>query len=224
MTKTFAPCLDILPPAQKELWAELHATPDDFTLYGGTALALYLGHRSSVDFDFFSRSAFEAADLLKSIPYLVGAERVEISKNTLTCWVDRGGKVKLQFFGGLPLGNVEPREQPIGTRFWIASLLDIAGTKVTVLPDRAEEKDYIDVDALLKHGFDLPTMLAAAKAIYGRAYNPLLSLKALTFYADVPHLSEDIRQRLSKAALAVDVSELPVLRPLQTPPTTELKP
>jgi hypothetical protein len=36
-------------------------------------------------------------------------------------------------------------------------------------------------------------MLAAAKAICGRAYNPLLSLKALTFYADMPHLSEEIK-------------------------------
>ena len=224
MTEAFTPRLDILPPAQRELWEELHATPDHFTLYGGTALALYLGHRKSVDFDFFSRVPFEGRDLLNTIPYLTGAERTEISKNSLTCWVDRGGAVKLQFFGGLPLANVEPREQPTGAGFWVASLIDVAGTKVKVLPDRAEEKDYIDVDALLKHGVDLPTMLAAAKAIYGRAYNPLLSLKALTFYADVPHLSKDIQQRLSKAALAVDVSKLPALKPLQTPPTTEPKP
>jgi hypothetical protein len=224
MTKTFAPHFDILPLAQKELWKELHTTPDHFTLYGGTALALYLGHRKSVDFDFFSRAPFEAADLLKSVPYLAGAERTEISKNSLTCWVDRGGKVKLQFFGDLPLGSVKPREQPTGAGFWVASLLDVAGIKVKVLPDRAEEKDYIDVDALLKHGIELTTMLAAAKAIYGPAYNPLLSLKALTFYTDVPQLSEGIKKRLSKASLAVDLSKLPVLKPLPVQPTMESQP
>jgi len=224
MAKAFTPRLDILPPAQKELWKELNVTPDHFTLYGGTALALYLGHRKSVDFDFFSRVPFDAGDLLKSVPYLADVERIEISKNTLSCWVDRGGKVKLQFFGGLPLGNVEQRKQPTGSGFWVASLLDIAGTKVKVLPDRAEEKDYIDVDALLEHGVDLPTMLAAAKAIYGAAYNPLLSLKALTFYADLPHLSKDVQERLTKAALAVDVSKLPNLKPFQAAPTTELMP
>ena len=49
---TFQPRLDILPASQRTLWPELDATPDHFTLYGGTALALRLGHRQSVDFDF----------------------------------------------------------------------------------------------------------------------------------------------------------------------------
>lgn len=47
----FSPRLDIL--AQRRLWAKLSAVPDEFTLYGGTALALHLGHCNSVDFDFF---------------------------------------------------------------------------------------------------------------------------------------------------------------------------
>ena len=55
----FVPNLDILPAAQRTLWPELSATPDNFTLYGGTALALRLGHRASVDFDFFSNDSFD---------------------------------------------------------------------------------------------------------------------------------------------------------------------
>ena len=47
---TFQPRLDILPAAQRKLWCELGATPDHFTLYGRTALALRLGHRQSADF------------------------------------------------------------------------------------------------------------------------------------------------------------------------------
>ena len=49
----FAPKLDILPTAQRRLWEELKAIPAAFTLYGGTAIALHLGHRQSIDFDFF---------------------------------------------------------------------------------------------------------------------------------------------------------------------------
>ncbi|MEI7823673.1 MAG: hypothetical protein WCI01_00125 [Chlorobiaceae bacterium] len=45
----FSPDLSILPPPQLRLWPELDATPETFTLYGGTALALRLGHRTSVD-------------------------------------------------------------------------------------------------------------------------------------------------------------------------------
>lgn len=43
----FTPRLDILPSAQRRLWDELGATPPEFTLYGGTAIALQLGHRQS---------------------------------------------------------------------------------------------------------------------------------------------------------------------------------
>lgn len=46
---TFAPKLEILPLAQQRLWPELAGVPRDFVLYGGTAIALRLGHRSSVD-------------------------------------------------------------------------------------------------------------------------------------------------------------------------------
>lgn len=58
----FTPNLRTLPTAQRALWLELEATPDHFMLYGGTALALYLGHRTSVDFDFFSNASFDPDD------------------------------------------------------------------------------------------------------------------------------------------------------------------
>ena len=51
---TFQPRFEILPPAQIQLWKELQPLNTlGFVLYGGTALALRLGHRVSVDFDFF---------------------------------------------------------------------------------------------------------------------------------------------------------------------------
>jgi hypothetical protein len=215
----FTPRLEILPASQRKLWGELHATPEHFTLYGGTALAVQIGHRQSVDFDFFSSETFAADELMRSLPYLKGAERLDVSKNSLTCRLDRAGAVKIQFFGGLPLGRVEPRQQPKGAGFWVASLLDIAGPKVKVLPERSEEKDYIDIDALLKHGIGLATMLAAATAIYGPGYNPFLSLKALTYFADLPRLPDDVRSRLTEAAIAVDPTALPVIGAVQ-PATT----
>lgn len=212
----FNPRLEIPPSPQRALWDELHQTPEHFTLYGGTALALHLGHRKSVDFDFFSRTPFQAEDLIRSIPYLEGAERLDVGKNSLTCRLDREGKIKMQFFGGLPIGNIEPRQQPNGAGFWVATPLDIAGSKVKVLPERSEEKDYIDVDALMRHGINLPTMLAAAKVIYGPSFNAVLSLKALSYFADVPHLSDDIKTRLSQAAIDVDLAKLPILKSVQT--------
>lgn len=214
--KFFTPHLEILPPPQRLLWDELHATPEHFVLYGGTALALYLGHRESVDFHFFSPMPFEAEDLMRSIPYLQDAERLAVSKNSLTCRVERDGEVKLQFFGGLPLRHVEPRRQPLGAGFWVASLLDVAGTKVKVLPERSELKDYIDIDALLLYGLDLSKLLGAANAIYGRGFNPVLSLKALTYFADVPKLADGVKQRPTTAAVAVELGKLPIFQPIES--------
>jgi hypothetical protein len=46
----------MLPPPQLKLWPELGATRESFTLYGGTALTMRLGYRTSTDFDFFSKA------------------------------------------------------------------------------------------------------------------------------------------------------------------------
>ena len=209
----FIPDLAILPPSQLRLWPELDATPEYFTLYGGTALALRLGHRVSIDFDFFSNRSFDPDELAASIPYLKGAERVRVSANTLTCRVERGGPVLVSFFGGLGFGQVSPREQVQGRLLYVASLPDIAGTKVAVVQKRAEEKDYLDVDVLLQHGINLPTALAAGTVVYGRSFNPMITLKALSFYDDLPTLPGDVRKRLRAAVDAVDLFNLPVLTP-----------
>ena len=208
---TFKPNLTILPPPQLQLWPELDATPEHFTLYGGTALALRLGHRASVDFDLFSNQPFDPDELAAAVPYLKGAERVQVAPNTLKCRIERDGPVLVSFFGGLGLGQAAPRDQVEGKRFYVASLLDIAGTKVAVVQKRAEAKDYLDIDALIQHGIDLPTALAAGRIVYGRSFNPMITLKALSFFDDLPTLPVEVRRRLSAAVDAVDPASLPAL-------------
>jgi hypothetical protein len=94
-----SPHLEILPAAQRLLWVELCAVPDEFTLYGGTALALHLGHRNSVDFDFFGSRTIDPETLENEIPFLAGAQIIQREKNTLSAIVDRGAPVKVSFFG-----------------------------------------------------------------------------------------------------------------------------
>ncbi|MGI6639616.1 MAG: nucleotidyl transferase AbiEii/AbiGii toxin family protein [Desulfobulbus sp.] len=208
----FTPNLSILPPSQLRLWPELDATPDHFTLYGGTALALRLGHRVSVDFDFFSSRLFDPDQLAATVPYLKDAEPVQVDANTLTCRVDRDGPILVSFFGGLDLGQVAPSEVAKGHSLYVASLLDIAGTKVAVVQKRAEMKDYLDIDAMLQYGVDLSTMLAAGLVVYGKSFNPLIALKALSYFEDVPKLPQEVRQRILTAVAAVDpVNSLPSL-------------
>jgi hypothetical protein len=131
--------------------------------------------------------------------------------NTLTCRLDRGGPVLVSFFGGLSLGQVTARDQVQGMALYVASLLDIAGTKMAVVQKRAEVKDYLDVDELLQSGVDLPTALAAANVIYGRSFNPLITLKALSFFDDVPNLPGEVKERLRVVVRGIDVTKLPTL-------------
>lgn len=208
----FKPNLSILPPPQLRLLPELDATPEMFTLYGGTALALRLGHRVSVDFDFFSNQPFDPDELYSSIPYLEGTERIQVSTNTLTCRIVRqDAPVLVSFFGALGFGQVEQPERPTGYAFFVASLLDIAGTKIAVVQKRAEVKDYLDIDALLLHGINLPSVLAAGKVVYGEAFNPFISLKALSYYDDIPSLPAEVRQRLMVAIATIDPEQLLLL-------------
>ena len=211
----FEPKLDILPAAQRRLWDELGSTPPDFVLYGGTALALRLGHRQSEDFDFFSSQSFSADDLLRQIPYLKGARIDQFQPDTLTCAINRGDEVKISFFGGLDnLCHIEDPEPAPDTGLAIASLLDVAAAKLRVVQVRATYKDYFDIFTLLESGgLDLATGLAAARAVYGAAFNPMVSLKALTYFADgdLSRLTPTMQERLIHAVRGVDTQRLPTL-------------
>jgi hypothetical protein len=218
MSDVFNARLEILSAAQQRLWPELAQTPGHFTLYGGTAIALRLGHQPSVDFDFFSRVRFEPRALLQGLPYLKGATVRQSAANTLTATVDRGGLVQLSFFGGLGLGQVVAEDLAEDIRLKVAALIDLAGVKAAVVTQRAEIRDYLDIHALLKRaGISLADMLAAGAVIYGSQFNPLLSLKAISYHDDpaLAELPQAVRRDLIAAVKATDPRRLPVLNALR---------
>lgn len=220
MANTFTPRLDILPMPQRALWLELRAVPKHFTLYGGTALALRIGHRQSIDFDFFSAASFAPSALKTSMAFLSGADIQQSAPNSLTCVVDRDGPIQVSFFGGLKLQPALPPGEAVDNGIRVASMLDIAASKVKVILDRASAKDYFDIDALLSHGISLVTALNAACDVYGPDYQPLLSLKALAYYndGDLPTLPKETIHRLTEAARAVSVDQLKSARSTARPP------
>jgi hypothetical protein len=174
------PRLDILPSHQRCLWSELSQVPEYFVLYGGTAIALRLGSRQSIDFDFFTDRALSADALVRDLPFLTGARLLQAAPDTATFSVQREGEVKVSFFGSLTFGRVGLPERCEDNGLWIASLPDLAAQKMKVILTRAEAKDYLDIHALLQAGITLPQALGAAKALHPE-FNPLISLKALTY-------------------------------------------
>ena len=79
-----APYWDILPKAQRTLWARLVSLPEHFVLYGGTALALQLGHRTSNDFDFFSAQPIDPRQLYETLDFVAQGRITQEERNTLT--------------------------------------------------------------------------------------------------------------------------------------------
>jgi hypothetical protein len=221
----FAPRLDILPAPQQRLWQELTGVPPEFVLYGGTAIALHLGHRKSVDFDFFGNSTFDPAKLVTEVPFMAKAEITQSEPNTLTGIVDRRGAVKVSFFGVPRMPRLVTPHEASDNGLKIASLLDLAGTKASFVQARAEAKDYIDIDALIGAGIDLPTVLAAGRAIYGPQFNPEITLKALAFFDDgnLRALPAPLKERLATAVRAVDLDLLPEIDGYPHEPKNDLE-
>ena len=209
-----APKLEILPHAQRRLWQELRETPREFVLYGGTALALRLGHRTSEDFDFFSNRPFSPDLLRKRIGYIQDAEIRQLEENTLTLILNRDGPVKVSFFGGLKLNRVQDPDVMPDNGIKVASLLDIGATKLATIQQRAQARDYEDVIALANSGLGLAEMLAAAEAVYGSTFNGALTLKALTFFADgdLPTLSPAVQLKLRTLASQANLEKIPLMQ------------
>jgi len=176
-----------------------------FVLYGGTAIALRLAKRQSIDFDFFTERPVSADVLMRDLPFLQGARLLQAEPNTATFSVQRDGEIKVSFFGSLSFGRVGQPERCADNGLWVASLLDLAAQKMKVILTRAEAKDYLDIHALMEAGITLPAALGAAQALYPE-FNPLISLKALSYYgeASLDAVPAAVREKLVSESAKVD--------------------
>ena len=220
MAATFTPHLDILPDPQRQLWPALDATAAlGFVLYGGTAIALRLGHRPSVDFDFFTDRSLEKDALRARLPFIAHATVLQDQQDTLTVLVSspdtsvtgQGHEVKLSFFGGLGFGRIGNPEVAEPGAVQVASLNDLLAHKLKVILQRVEAKDYLDVATLVTAGVRLEVGLAGARALFGPSFQPSECLKALVYFegGDLESLSEATRTTLIEAVRAV--AELPTV-------------
>jgi hypothetical protein len=202
----FSPRLDVLPSPQRLLWPLLNQIPKGFVLYGGTALALRLGHRESVDFDFFTSRPFAPDSLLASIPFLAEGQIEQSEADTLTVWIrpiERQRAVKISFFGGIDFPVLARPDRPDARSIVIASMLDLAGTKAKVINQRVELKDYLDIDELLKAGMSLPEIAGAAVAIFRGQVDYATTISAITYFGgrETSEFPDALKSRLRAAAV-----------------------
>ena len=217
MIGSFKPHMEVLPPAQQRLWAALRPAQElGFVLYGGTAIALRLGHRTSVDFDFFSDRSLDKSAMKAAFPFLAGVTVLQERPETLTVLIsggeDQNEYVKVSFFGAVGFGRVGEPELTEDGILPVASLEDLMATKVKVILQRIEAKDYQDIAAMLTANVSLTKGLAAARALYGQDFQPSEALKAMVYFegGDLYTLSAAEQQTLILAASSV--RDLPAAR------------
>lgn len=151
----------------------------EFVLAGGTAIALRLGHRKSVDFDFFTERAFSTDKLFRKIRLLdIEAQTLQEEQGTLTL---AANDVKVSFFHS-PYPFLDEKTSLNGVP--VAGLIDIASMKVLAITQRGAKRDFVDLAFILQ---DIPFTKIALNMI-GRfgadRINPVVIGKALVYFHD----------------------------------------
>ncbi|MDN5938715.1 MAG: nucleotidyl transferase AbiEii/AbiGii toxin family protein [Salinisphaera sp.] len=209
MSPAFRPHWTSLPAAQKRLWPQLGPVRAlGYVLYGGTAIALRLGHRISVDFDFFTEQPLDHRQLRRDLPFLAETIALQQSVDTLTVATANAAHtsgVKLSFFGGIDFGRVGIPDHTRDGVLLVASLDDLMATKLKVILQRVEARDYRDIAVMIRSGVSLSGGLAAARLLFANAFQPSECLKALTWFqgGDLDTLTTNEQSILIDAASRV---------------------
>jgi hypothetical protein len=160
---------------------------DGFYLAGGTGLALQIGHRVSLDLDFFAADLFDEESLLQRIQALDDFSLIAKAPHTLHA-VIQGTKVSF-------LGYAYPVLFDFGQfqAVAVADSRDIACMKISAIASRGTKRDFVDL-YISAQQFGLQNLLQWFDRKYTQArYNKLHILKSLTFFGDaekdpMPHM------------------------------------
>lgn len=164
----------------KEVWDKCGFLQDDFYLAGGTALALQIGHRVSIDLDFFSPNPIKKTLLLKVEKQFGPTSVLVNTKNELTVMA-QGVKITfLQYPFILKYPVVKTDIVPL------VSVPDIASMKAYTIGRRRSFKDYFDIFSILLGGYiTIDTIISDAKEKYNDAFNDRLFCEQLTSPEDL---------------------------------------
>jgi len=199
---------EILAEKQRKLFEILKKKKwiNNYYLAGGTGLALILGHRRSVDFDFFSVESFSNDILSERLVKIGNYTKLSEQKNTLYSMVD---DVRISFLGyKYPL-----LEKPmIEGNMRIAGIKDIACMKLSAIVSRGNKKDFIDLFYILKE-YSLEELMYFYSEKYEQHNYEYVLLKSLVYFADaeedpMPLMSEKTNWETIKKGLIYEVKKI----------------
>jgi hypothetical protein len=198
---------EILSDKQLGLLPIIEEFSPDFGLAGGTAIALHIGHRQSIDFDLMSFKGFNILNIQKKIIKLKKIERVFVDeKEEYTISVDG---VKITFLQ-YPF-KFSFNEDFNGIK--VADLLTLSALKAYAIGRRAKWKDYVDIYFITKSFFNISQISAKAEEIFGEMFNEKIFRSQLSYFNDVDYSEkveympgfevsdEAIKEKLSEVSL-----------------------
>jgi hypothetical protein len=183
------------------------AMAESFYLAGGTALAVYLGHRTSIDLDFFSKKNFSTAELKNQLSKIGEVFLVGEAEGTLHVTFDH---VKVSFLRY----EYDLLFSPVAfDGIFLADERDIAAMKLDAVSSRGSRKDFVDIHELLKK-YSLAELIGFFEKKYSNIkYNVLHVLKSLVYFEDAenepsPILFRETNWEDVKSSIKKAVSEL----------------
>lgn len=173
--------INILSENKKKILNSFVSWKNEFYLAGGTGLALQIGHRDSVDFDFFSNHSFDPNKLIEQLLKLFGPKSfkvVQVEKNTLSILLHSEIKISFMTYDYVLINTLIPTEY-----MNIASIPDIACMKLSTIMQRSALKDYVDLYEIMKI-YTLEQLLSFAKKKYPMIDSTVI-LKSLSYLEDI---------------------------------------
>ena len=176
---------EILNAEQKTLLPLMRLFRREFYLVGGTAIALQVGHRRSIDFDLFKACPFNSRMVLNkintaNINYTITRSVAEQINLTIS-------NVKVTFFE-----YPYPIEAPLDFNkvFRLPDLLTLAAMKAFALGRRSKWKDYVDLYFLLRDYFSINDIVQKAESLYGQEFSDKLFRSQLAYHTDINYTEE----------------------------------
>lgn len=176
---------EILTEEQAKLLPLIRKFKRNYFLVGGTAIALQIGHRRSIDFDLFTSSKVNR----KSLENTIKKERFKFKTLSQTPqeWTFFIGEVKITFYQFLYDVEAKLNFENIVR---IPSLLNLASMKAYTLGERAKWKDYVDLFFILKDYFSLKNVVDRANELFKEGFNERLFREQLSYFQDIDYEDE----------------------------------
>jgi hypothetical protein len=170
---------DILSNKQREILPCLGFLKErQIYLAGGTGLALQIGHRSSIDFDFYDKTEFELDTILRQFrQFFKKLSVIQMSNGTLIVDVE-GIQVSVFYYDYKVIRPVFHTKHLL-----LLSLEDISAMKLIAIIQRGERRDFIDIYYLIQR-FGLEKIFSYSEEKYPGIFNPYLALQALTYFEE----------------------------------------